>query len=212
MIEKDVYTFKKIQQMIPLTDGILNFTLRLSITTKNSKPFEYLIVTEEELNDMTKLDFKLEKDGFLEAEITSNDNVQRNYVLLIKSDDEGSEFTVEKDVQEVSPETELVYDPKQNQQLVKKTNEKPEQKSYMIWYVVGIILLMIIGYFLLTCRDYDSQEFEIPTKPLPVTQTIQENNSGDSYIPYTTPPVSSDNNSGGVNSKSFIDRLNEIDL
>jgi hypothetical protein len=208
----NTYKFSKIQQIIPLIENVLNFKLNLIISTKNNSPFTYSITTEEDLEN-NSYEFKTENDGFVNIEVTSNDNTMRNYLLLIKSEKD-DEFTINKTIENVEARNEKKTDNDIISTEITKqpSNNQDKQKTNYIWYVLIFILILFFIFILFS----ENEEICTRTKPLPVTDTSNNINEPVLSNPETSNNINesflSNINNLNTNNKSFLDRLNEMEL
>ena len=133
-----VYNISNIAQSIDLNGESVNFRIYLTIESEKKEPFYVSIVTEKQIEDDSKIDFKLVENGFLETEIIKNDNEYQNYILMIRAENPCKcLITIKKEDLQPNNNPNKIPPDHQNENSISKR-----------WIFLAIIaLLCILAYF-----------------------------------------------------------------
>ena len=94
----NIFTHSKILNESPI---VVNFELNFKITAKNGESFFAAVTTQETLDSGDQLEYQT-VNGTISGNIVSDENVYKNYFLLLKSD-EPVEVEVTTEIKEIAP-------------------------------------------------------------------------------------------------------------
>lgn len=77
-------TLSQVEQMIPINNDIVNFKATVTITSE-TRPFEAAVVEKQSLQNGQGIPFQEEEKG-MSVSVSSNDNIHREFILVMKSD------------------------------------------------------------------------------------------------------------------------------
>jgi len=161
-------------KIIDLNASLVNFNAAFTVKSETGKPFKIIAINEQALDDADKLDFKTAESGQISGQIFSDIDKLSNYILVIKTIEEGEEMNCEVDITrteipawsrtkkplENKPSQPVQPQPKnnpmkpvdnKNEKLEPKTIESyvPEQRegffSKYRLYIIGLIVLCILA-------------------------------------------------------------------
>jgi len=151
MNTNQVYNLSNIKQLIDLNGDVINFDLTFSVVSKNGKPFDALVVTQEMLDSGKELEYQ-QADGSINGKITNDKNNYNNYFLILKSD-EPNECEVSIELTELQPN---VTNP-----IIKKSksskNTNTNWKLIMFYCFIALVVLLLL-YILYTVFFVKSNE------------------------------------------------------
>jgi hypothetical protein len=81
-----LYNVGKIKQLIELNRGLVNFNLEFTVKSLKGDPFNALVVSNEELDSGDEIKFQQVNEGIISGNIVNDNNIKRDYFLLLKSD------------------------------------------------------------------------------------------------------------------------------
>lgn len=155
MNTNQVYNLSNIKQLIDLNGDVINFDLTFSVVSKNGKPFDALVVTQEMLDSGKELEYQ-QADGSINGKITNDKNNYNNYFLILKSD-EPNECEVSIELTELQPNVTL----QPNNPITKKSktskNTNWNWKLIMFYCFIALVVLLLL-YILYTVFFVKSNE------------------------------------------------------
>lgn len=85
-------------KIIDLNASLVNFNAAFTVKSETGKPFQIIAVNEKALDEADKLDFKVAESGQISGQIFSDVDKLSNYILVIKTIEEGEEMNCEVDI------------------------------------------------------------------------------------------------------------------
>jgi len=139
------YTIGKVKQLVDLNGDATNFKIVFNVRSKDNKPFDAVIIDQQNLDKNETLQFK-QAPGILSGEILADKNAYQNYYLALRSN-EPLEVSVQLQFERLPDFIPLQQD---DQPIYSASDEaKPSKVKYI---VLGIIVLAI-AIFLYTRID-----------------------------------------------------------
>ena len=174
-----LYKLSKIKQLIDLNENIINFELNFKITAINGESFFAAVTTQEALDSGENIDYQT-VDGTISGNIVSDENIFKNYFLLLKSD-KPVEVEVLTEIKEISPKQkplppQMMPQPHEmkpsfpNDMMVENFPKK-KKKSFFTTYN---IILVVIGFSI--CAYLGWLFYKYYTQQQIPTVVVKENN------------------------------------
>jgi hypothetical protein len=176
-----LYKLSKIKQLIDLNENIINFELNFKITATNGESFFAAVTTQEALDSGENIDYQT-VDGTISGSIVSDENIFKNYFLLLKSD-EPVEVEVLTEIKEIPPKQKPLPPQMMQQQppppsypndMMVENFSKKKKKSFFTTYN---IILVVIGFSI--CAYLGWLLYKYYTQQQLATVVVKENNKAD---------------------------------
>lgn len=208
------------KQLIDLNGDTVNFNITFTATSKNSEPFEIIVVDQDTLDKKPNLEFK-KVNGSISGNIISDKNLYQNYYICLKATNPCDVEVVidKKEIDPVKPRPDI-----QPKKLLPHVTKHPipiPYKPSINWKSIFIVILVIVGGVILYYMYFnknDSKNFKIPSmyneKTFNSTTTSELNTK---TTPKAPGPTQNDTYTNfGLGSKktndSLISRLNSLPL
>jgi hypothetical protein len=81
------YAVNKLKQLIDLNGDSVNFEIKYKVTSKDAKPFYFLIVDQTTLDNTPNLEYKYVTQGEINGDLANVKNVFQNYFMVLKADE-----------------------------------------------------------------------------------------------------------------------------
>lgn len=198
-------------KIIDLNASLVNFNAAFTVKSETGKPFKIIAINEQALDDADKLDFKTAESGQISGQIFSDIDKLSNYILVIKTIEEGEEMNCEVDITrteipawsrtkkplENKPSQPVQPQPKNNPmkpvEKVDNKNEKLEpktiesyvpeqQEGFFSKYRLYIIGLIVLCILALAAYYLFFRKAGSPTPPPVDTEPVVNASVGDSSI------------------------------
>lgn len=205
------------KQLIDLNGETVNFNITFTATSKNSEPFEIIVVDQDTLDKEPELEFK-KVNGSISGNIISDKDVYQNYYICLKATNPCN-VDVVVDKKEIDP-----VKPSPNVQPKKvlphiKPPILPPYKPSINWKAIIIFILVVGGGIVLYYMYFNknsSINFKIPSSEktfIPTTTSELTTKT----TPKAPGPTQNDTYTNfGLGSKktndSLISRLNSLPL
>jgi hypothetical protein len=158
------YSVSKVKQLIDLNGDSTNFDISFRVTSKNSAPFDILVVDQATLDGNPDLKYKNVSNGSISGRIKHDKNIYQNHFMILKSEN-ACECNVEiqkTDLPKNIPQSPAVPVPSTTPQV--RTIEV-KQDSFR-WIKIVLILGLIIGigfalYWFSQKRDKEGEGGEV---------------------------------------------------
>jgi len=85
-------------KIIDLNNSIVNFNATFTVKSDTSKPFKVIAVNEKALDNADELQFKTVESGQINGQIFSDTDQPSNYILVIKTIEDGEEMNCTVDI------------------------------------------------------------------------------------------------------------------
>lgn len=131
----------KVQQLFDLNNNIKNFHSTFTIQSTNSTPFFAVVVDQSTLDSGAPLQFKYAQDGSLSGEVRQDEDENKIWYLVLKSD-EPNEVDISIDTKQVPPRMSNVQKPVQTP----KNNKKVSYIIITLVIVASIAIIIYLGY------------------------------------------------------------------
>ena len=102
------YKINQHKQLIDLNGKSINFNLNFNVVSKNSEPFEILVIDQTTLDSNINLEYQKSDEGNISGNVVCDKNIYENYFLVIKAEKEC-------DVQVTIDKKEIQFQPQQLQ-------------------------------------------------------------------------------------------------
>lgn len=124
-----------LKHIIDINEDRKNFQASFLVQSQNNQPFEAIVISQSDMDNMEQFPFKQSVDGVFSGEIESNQNRSETYFLILRSK---AEVSVNVQIQ-ITPLPEM-----KEQTLTTMVDTK---KNPYVWIVVGGVSLFAL-YFL----------------------------------------------------------------
>lgn len=144
---KQTFQIGKTKKLIDLNGDSINFDLTFKVTSKDSKPFEILVVDQTTLDNSNDLEYKEVKTGEITGSVLNDKNVYQNFFIILKSSENvicDVEIT-KKDLAKKNKQITSQNSIKDNSFL--KTQQKPDNKLIKILLLTTILAVLLIGFY-----------------------------------------------------------------
>jgi hypothetical protein len=200
-MSQKTYKVNSQRQLVDLNGDSKNFDLTFTCTSKDSVPFQILVVDQATLDSTPNLQYK-EANGTISGNIVADKDVYQNYFLVLRADKpcEVTVNTVKKDISPTLPTSQDL--PKANKSIPLKP---PSKVSNSNWKTIAIVILVFGGgallyYFYSQSNKKKSNVTETSETILPVPLSPALSNTSS-----LSPPSST------VQS-ALLDRLKNLDI
>lgn len=131
----------KVQQLFDLNNNIKNFHSTFTIQSTNSTPFFAVVADQSTLDSGSSLQFKYAQDGSLSGEVRQDEDENKSWYLVLKSD-QPNEVDISIDTKQVPPRMSNVQKSVQNP----KNNKKVSHIIITLVIVASIAMIIYLGY------------------------------------------------------------------
>lgn len=83
---RKTYTLSKVKQLVDLNGSSVNFDVNFTVVSKDSKPFQVLVVDQTTLDNNPTLEYKMVTEGQISGNVRNDKNVYQNHFLVLKAD------------------------------------------------------------------------------------------------------------------------------
>jgi len=94
----DIIVATNSPKIIDLNNSIVNFNAAFTVKSETSKPFKVIAVNEKALDRADELQFKTVESGQISGQIFSDIDQPSNYILVIKTIEDGEEMNCTVDI------------------------------------------------------------------------------------------------------------------
>jgi hypothetical protein len=145
MSTKKTVLVNQMKKLIDLNGDKINYELNFKVTSKDSLPFDTIVVSQSTLDSGEKLEYKKVLNGIITGNIVSDKNVYQNFFLLLKSDTP-VECTVEIDIKDIPVNEDFL---RQQELMLKSqlTNKPDSNTNYNTLIIIIIIVCIVIGIY-----------------------------------------------------------------
>jgi hypothetical protein len=140
-----------VKQLVDLNGSSVNFDVNFTVSSKDKKPFQVLVVDQTTLDNNPSLEYKMVVEGQISGNVRNDKNVYQNHFLVLRSD-----TPCECDVEIIKMELPKMAQPP-IEQLVQL---KPDTD----WKRITLVAIAVIlgGYVLYTFFYKKDVKVEIP--------------------------------------------------
>ena len=131
----------KVQQLFDLNNNIKNFHSTFTIQSTNSTPFFAVVADQSTLDSGSSLQFKYAQDGSLSGEVRQDEDENKSWYLVLKSD-QPNEVDISIDTKQVPPRMSNVQKSVQNP----NNNKKVSHIVITLVIVASIAMIIYLGY------------------------------------------------------------------
>lgn len=131
----------KVQQLFDLNNNIKNFHSTFTIQSTNSTPFFVVVADQSTLDSGSSLQFKYAQDGSLSGEVRQDEDENKSWYLVLKSD-QPNEVDISIDTKQVPPRMSNVQKSVQNP----NNNKKVSHIVITLVIVASIAMIIYLGY------------------------------------------------------------------
>lgn len=150
-ITTSTHKIGKIKKLIDLNGNMTNFELNFTVSNKDNKEFNIIVVDQTSLDSGLELEYKKVK-GSINGNLVADKNIYQNYFLILKADEE-CDCEVTLDINELP---EQITKEQEEIEEINETQHKPSLRSSsnnkkFNWLSIKRILLIICLLFSIYC-------------------------------------------------------------
>lgn len=192
-----VYSLSSTKQLIDLNGDTVNFDINFTVTTKNQKPFDMIVIDQIGLDNNPTLEYKTVQTT-ISGHLVADKNVYQNYFIILKSS-EKAEVEVVIDKTEIPPNIETP--PPVVEKALGTQEPVKSSKKMNIKLILVIVVLLVGSFFLYKFYTAKSKPSVIDLKP-----AVSPSPS------YSAMSATSDISVPKVANRKLIDKLNSINI
>ena len=181
-MSQKTYAVNKRRQLVDLNGDSINFDLTFTCTSKDSAPFEVLVVDQTTLDSTPTLQYK-KANGTISGNIVADKNVYQNYFLILKADKpcEVTVKTIKKEISPNLPKPRGVTPRPPVQQYPLKSPTCPVKSKFKIIALVVVVLGgagLLYHFYTQSKKDKTSTvPSVVPTSPTPSVASFSPSSS-----------------------------------